>query len=374
MNKIEPRSNTAPMPVIERLIPFLLAVCMALLSGSLAHTRMVQIGQPSSFYQFFLDHLFSWSYWATLFFLIQKLALRWDIRESMARLTSIFRHMLFGLGAASVKVTASVTVSMLLFRESFADGKLFRQINAELFWKGPVELFTYGALLAIAYALIGRRELRTQEAAAIRLSGQLAQSQLESLQRQLHPHFLFNSLNAVSVLIKQGETAKANQMLELLSQLLRRVMTLRPEQEVPLAEELTYVDSYLAIEQIRFGDRLTIRRQLDPNTSDALVPAFALQGLVENAIRHGVSKAVGAGSISIRSSREAEQLRIELSNSGAADDTLVSGHGVGLVNLRSRLESLYGQHTSLQLEPQPDGSMVCLLLLPYRTTATLHEI
>lgn len=351
-------------PLVNRFLPFLLALLMALFSGGLAHARMLQIGQPSSFLQFFLDHLFSWSFWAAVFFLAGHLALRWDIRIQDGRTGRFIRHLVVAVVIVGVKVAASVTVSMLLFGESMANDRLLRQVNAELFWKGPLELFTYSALLAIVYALLNRRELARQQATAAKLETQLALSQLENLQRQLHPHFLFNSLNAISVLISQGDSARASRMLERLCLLLRRVMTLQPDQEVPLSEELTFVDAYLEIEQIRFGDRLQIRREFAPDTSTLLVPAFALQGLVENAVRHGIARTAGPGFISLYAACADGMLQIDIVNSGGDESTDGSGHGVGLANLRGRLATRYGATAQLSLQHESAGVVRCRLQLP----------
>ncbi len=184
---------------------------------------------------------------------------------------------------------------------------------------------------------------------------------------QMQPHFLFNSLNAISVIVRDRDTATALRMLEQLSDMLRRVMRADRPPEVTLAEELDFVRQYLAIEEIRFSDRLRPRYAIDPALLTALVPEFLLQPLVENALRHGLAKRVDATLLRIEARREGDELVLTVTDDGPGPDGRAAepGEGVGLGNTRERLQTLYGDRSRLQLTRTPEGGAVATVRIPY---------
>jgi len=183
---------------------------------------------------------------------------------------------------------------------------------------------------------------------------------------QLNPHFLFNSLHSISALMHQNVEA-ADRMIARLSELLRAALAGSDTQEVTLREELDFVRRFLEIEQIRFGERLSVKMEIAPNTLDALVPNLILQPLVENAIRHGIEPRARPGRIELKSERANGVLALAVSDNG---DGLVSGEqpveGVGLSNTRARLRTLYGDEHSLKLCPRQGGGMLVRLTIPVR--------
>ena len=197
---------------------------------------------------------------------------------------------------------------------------------------------------------------------ALELEGLLTRAELQNLKMQLHPHFLFNTLHTISVLMMRNVTA-ANRMLIRLSDLLRITLDNAGAQEVTLKQELDFLNGYLEIEQTRFHDRLTVNRDIDPATLDVMVPNLLLQPLVENAIRHGISTRADAGLIEIRSRREADRLVIEISDNGQGLPGNVK-KGVGLANTEARLEQLYGNSHSFALLPAPSGGLLVRIVIP----------
>src|SRR5256714_12065542 len=169
-------------------------------------------------------------------------------------------------------------------------------------------VFLYFAVLGCIYAFSYYREARERESQQARLAAQLAEARLSALRMQLNPHFLFNSLNAITVLVRDQNTQAASRMLELLSGVLRQVLQSEKRQKVTLDEELQFIEKYLAIEQVRFSDRLQVRWSVEPDIRDALVPEFILQPLVENAIRHGIAKHSEAGQIEITARQDNARL------------------------------------------------------------------
>lgn len=198
------------------------------------------------------------------------------------------------------------------------------------------------------------------------LGQDLAEAQLRALQAQLNPHFLFNALNSVMTLIPRDAPA-AQRMLVQLADLLRATLKAGEAQEVTLAQELEVTARYLEIEQVRFADRLTVRWDL-PNERTALVPAFALQPLVENALVHGVARRTGAGEVSVVAQREGSDLVLRVHDNGADTGAPLSraGAGAALANLRARLARLHGAAASLELSTPPEGGTDATLRLPYR--------
>jgi two-component system LytT family sensor kinase len=206
-----------------------------------------------------------------------------------------------------------------------------------------------------------RLELR-----AIELNAMVTRARLDALKMQLQPHFLFNTLNAIVVLVREGEQLQAEQALTQLSDLLRAVLDDREVQQVPLWRELEYLRLYLSIEQMRFSDRLEVSIEADPDLLEASVPQMVLQPVVENAVRHGTSGIVEKGRIDIRvfSQDDALHLVVKDNGMGFASHSTSKGAGVGLSNLRARLQQLYGDSAHLTIESSPTRGTTVTLVLP----------
>jgi two-component system LytT family sensor kinase len=202
---------------------------------------------------------------------------------------------------------------------------------------------TYLFLIGLAYALEYRGESEARALGASRLETRLVEAQLQSLQRQLHPHFLFNTLNTISGLIHSDVDA-ADVMIDRLGDLLRMTLHKSGIQEVTLKEELEVLQKYVEIEQTRFGSRLQVSMQIEPQTFDAYVPNLLLQPLVENAIRHGIAPNARPGWIAVHALRDGDRLVVEIRDSGDGlppERLMALNRGVGLDNTRARLEHLY---------------------------------
>jgi two-component system, LytTR family, sensor kinase len=204
-------------------------------------------------------------------------------------------------------------------------------------------LMTYLFLVGLAHALAYRRESEARALNAAQLETRLVEAQLQALQRQLHPHFLFNTLNTISGLI-HSDAAAADTMIDRLGDLLRMTLHSSITQEVPLKDELDVLQKYLEIEQTRFGNRLRVSMHIQPETLDAQVPNLLLQPLVENAIRHGIAPNARHGWIEIHADRSDADLTLQIRDSGDGlppERLMALNRGVGLENTRARLEHLY---------------------------------
>jgi sensor histidine kinase YesM len=243
-----------------------------------------------------------------------------------------------------------------------------------VFWSSSSQhLLYYALLLGIAHAVLYYRRYRERERAAERLAAGLTEARLQALKTQLQPHFLFNTLNAISALIPP-EARPARRMVAHLGDLLRITLEHEATQEVTLREELASLQPYLEIEQARLEERLALEMAIAPETLDARVPHMILQPLVENAIRHGIAARIAPGTVAISATRGADDrfLHLEVRDDGPGVDTASQARtrkGVGLTNIQSRLEQLYdGQHR-FALENHPEGGVVVKISVPFRRGA-----
>jgi signal transduction histidine kinase len=231
------------------------------------------------------------------------------------------------------------------------------------------EMITYWAIVGLSHALLYYRESRGRAIQAARLEVKLAEAQLTTLQQQLHPHFLFNTLHAISALMHRDVEA-ADRMLTRLSDLLRITLENLGQTEVSLQTELDFLSKYLQIEQTRFMDRLTVRFDVQPEALDTRVPSLLLQPLVENAIKHGVAKKPGVGHIDIAARRDGDKLLIEVRDDGVglSEDALTAlQKGIGVSTTRARLQHLFGADFRFEFHRLPEGLSV-VVAIPWRST------
>ncbi len=280
--------------------------------------------------------------------------------------------------AIAIHLVASVafSVSWMVLRAGIAHwqtrGDLFpvtfgaafsRALVATLFFNQLI----YWGVIVVQHAIdyywkFHERELHTAE-----LEIRLTEARLQALQMQLNPHFLFNTLNAIASLMHKDVEA-ADRMIVQLSELLRYALESTESQEVSLRQELDFLDRYLRIQQIRFGERLSIERQIAPESLDAFVPNLILQPLVENAIQHGIEPYARPGVITLRATRANGDLELQVQDNGAGlPKTTSSRQGVGLANTRARLQQLYGERQSLRMVDAEEGGMLVRITIPWRS-------
>jgi sensor histidine kinase YesM len=214
-----------------------------------------------------------------------------------------------------------------------------------------VNLPVYAGFVLAWHAASYYREARDREMRAVELEGQLHQSQLEALRSQLNPHFLFNALHSMAELV-HGNPKLAEQLIVRLGELLRQVLQSSNRQEVPLSEELEFIRGYVEIEQMRLGDRLHVNWDIDPSLGQVSVPSLVLQPLVENAIQHGIAAAGGPGTLTLRAIRSGEFLELEVRDNGPGlePEAAARSRGIGLANTRARLQRLYGERQSFEIQ------------------------
>jgi len=231
------------------------------------------------------------------------------------------------------------------------------------------DLLIYAGVVGICYALDYYRKYREREYLATRLEAQLAQAQLESLRMQLHPHFLFNTLNGIVGLVRDNKNQTAVNMLVGLSDLLRHTLEHSSKQEIELRHEISFIKLYLSIQQMRFSDRLRIQYDIHPGTTRAMVPNLILQPLTENALRHGIARSADSGMVGISSALENGHVRLTVYDDGAGlpDDWQMKGSaGIGLANTAARLQQLYDDDHQFDIRNRAAGGVEVVIVIPLR--------
>jgi len=323
-------------------------------------------GRPADSWRELAWHGGDWLIYGALTPVVFWLARLLPIRRGVLS-RNIALHSVASLALCAVWAGAGMGLRALLLPGN--DGASTARDTASWFFTTlPFGVAVYFAVLGVEHAAFYFLEVRARETQAARLSTQLAEARLGALQMQLHPHFLFNSLNAIGVLVRDQDTVAASRMIELLGDLLRQVLGAEPSPERSLAREIAFIQQYLAIEQVRFSDRLRPTIDVDPTLTDAAVPTFVLQPLVENALRHGIAKRTGAGVLRISARPAGDDLVLSVHDDGPGVESEIPGvrRGLGLDNTRARLSTLYGDRASLVLAPDSGGGTVAIVRFPYR--------
>jgi two-component system, LytTR family, sensor kinase len=308
-----------------------------------------------------------WYAWAALVPGIFWLAQRYPFERTTWRRAAVVHAagvVVFVLAHAVMTVSARLTLAAALgmpMRQSWSS-----QLQELFFLNFDWEMMTYWTVVGLSHALDYYSKAQERAVAAAQLETRLAEAQLQALQRQLHPHFLFNTLHTISALMHR-DTEEADAMLARLSDLLRLTLDRLGVQEVPLKEEIEFLEKYLEIERTRFGERLAVDMQVEPETLDVCVPNLILQPLVENAIRHGIAPRVGGGRLQIVARRTGDRLWMMVRDNGpglseANLDAL--NRGVGLSNTRSRLLHLYPDAHRFEFHEPSDGGLAVTIEIP----------
>ncbi|HEX8294322.1 MAG TPA: histidine kinase [Pyrinomonadaceae bacterium] len=341
------------------------------LAGS-QYVTYLYVGRPLPFGSLLYWNLSSMSVWAALNPLVVALARRFP-PERPYRLRNLLFHVPAGFAVLALYTTLYVPLHWLYgVRIGDEAGRLatlgeLYEFNFTYDLTRKVLLY-WGTLTAVV-ALDLYRKYHGERLRAAELQTRLAQAQLQSLKMQLQPHFLFNTLNAIAVLIYRAPEA-AEQMVTQLSEMLRISLDRVGVQEVTLRQELEFLGKYLEIERTRFQERLRVEVRVEPEALAACVPNMILQPIVENAVRHGIAPRSGGGRIEISARREDGLLRLAVSDDGrGADETveaLAAKGGLGLANTRERLTGLYGDRHSFALRSSAGLGMTVTITIPYR--------
>jgi signal transduction histidine kinase len=309
-----------------------------------------------------------WGFWAALFPLIVLIARRLPVtRRTVARMVPV--QVVIGLGMALAHYTVTLWFMGVIGHATWnTSGHTFLpHYLTGLRMQFPSHLVGYVIVLGVALGLEYYRKYRERELTASQLAAQLSQAQLQALRMQLNPHFLFNAMNSIAMLVRRNDNARAVRMLAGLGDLLRYVLEDARAEEVSLGEELQFIERYLEIERVRFQDRLRVTTDVAEETLAALVPNLLLQPLVENALRHGIARKVNRGTIEIAARRLGDRLILQVRDDGPGVSETARLDGVGIANTRRRLEQAYGSEHSFELRSGPQGGASATVSLPFHT-------
>jgi signal transduction histidine kinase len=265
-------------------------------------------------------------------------------------------HLMVGVGCGLLQTALYVALMWTLGAE--APGRMLVQ---KLSGNFQINLLIYAIIVALVVGARAYRALRDREVAGARMEARLAEAESAALRAQLQPHFLFNTLNAISALV-EDEPRRARRLIAKLGDLLRLSIEEHRAAESLFGDELGFTEAYLAIEQARLGSRLRVVRDVAPDALSCLVPTLLLQPLVENAIRHGIAPLVEGGTVTIAAKVVGERLHVTVADNGKGARTIVER--VGLGNARRRLQQLYGDRHSLDIETAPRAGFRVLMVTP----------
>jgi len=350
--------------------------------------RFAMRGQPVDWFGALWIEVLYWVPWLALTPALLFTARQWPL-GSGAPVSNIWRHLAAMIVVSLVQVVAAdalqytagvahgvFTAPDRTQRALAASAQSFPALAITAWWK-------YWVFMGLYYAFDYHRRFREREVAAAQLEAQLATAQLQALRAQLHPHFLFNALHSAAMLTMIDPDG-AHRVLVQLSALLRTTLDRSSSLDVPLAEELDFVDRYLAIERVRFQDRLQVDIVAEDDALAASVPNLILQPLVENAVRHGIARRTAARQLTLRAFRRDATLVLEVEDDGPGlpRDWTLSPHesGLGLTNVRDRLERMYGPDGRLELgtpvgdDGGPRPGVVARISIPFRQAVSRHAV
>jgi two-component system LytT family sensor kinase len=338
---------------------------------SFAYSWRLAIDKPMPWLWIAPMYFVAYAFWGPLFTPVASwLANRFPL-ERRKWVRSILVHVLAAPCVSLVHAVITTGLNPWVWPDMTSPQTYSHAFERSFFMSVSDDIFIYWTVVFVVQGWIYYRRFRDRELRTSVLETQLARAQLQALKVQLHPHFLFNTLNSVSELMHQ-DVRVAERVITRLSDLLRMTLENIGTQEVTLRDEFEFVKGYLEIEQMRFQDRLKVTYEVAPETLDARVPNLLLQPIVENAIRHGISKSSQAGMIWIKTLKVDERLILTIKDNGPGLKT--NGHspaanfGIGLSTTRARLEGTYARNHSLTLNNLPEGGLEVRIDVPYHST------
>lgn len=346
------------------------ASVLGLTAAAISYASRILSGHPYSVGFALLYTLPDWYFWALVAPPVVALARRFPIQGPRWPGHGAL-HVLAGSVIAIAEV-AFFTRFELLFvpLEGFPTYLTYYAYTLGLWFH--YQFIVYWVIVLASFSFDYYRRFRERETRAAQLETEVVRAQLQALRSQIQPHFLFNTLNTIAMLIRERKIGAATDTVARLGDILRRTLDGSAAQEVPLGEELALIRDYLAIEQERYGERLRARFEISPEATSALVPSMILQPIVENAVRHGISPRTEAGRIEVEASVAGGRLRLRVLDDGPGFGTTTGNGGlhVGLATTRRRLEHLYGGDQRLTLGNAPGGGAAVTVDLPLRVQSS----
>jgi two-component system LytT family sensor kinase len=316
-------------------------------------------GMHHAWVKLFIALLLSWLPWALATPLVMRLG-RQSPPIQLRPFANWLRHLAAWaiISLCSATWTAGLEELLNPWAYSSTGGLFVRIWSGEFYGRILSSLLVYASIVVVSYVLESHERLARQQTETARLAELLSRAQLNALRRQIEPHFLFNTLNAIAGLVREQRNDAAVSMIAGLSDFLRRILEDSNRQETSLGEEMEFLQKYLDIQKVRFGDRLQLTLDVPIELFSAQVPSLILQPMVENAVKHGIAKRAQGGAIRIAAFRSNGMLTLSVYNQGPSlpPDWQMARSGIGISNVRTRLQSMYGDAFQLSLcNQEPDG-------------------
>jgi hypothetical protein len=369
---LTPRKVRGELLTSARLVPLAIAALLAVATALECHA-LSKSNNPASLFSWSLSLAYGcvlWIWWAMIVAVLWRAGNRWPTAFSVS-LKTVGAQILIACGIVSLHLGLLqigtrwiARVGPPFAREEYGWMNFFCLPHIGL------ELLIYGLIWFACAALHTQLAARRDAMRSLELERQLSSAHLRALQMQLEPHFLFNTLNAVTTLMELNRREEALETLGHLNAILKTVLKRNTPSKIPLAQELEIVESYLAIERVRFADRLRVDMNLDPNVLDGMVPCFLLQPIVENAIRHGIARCESEGCIETSAKRIGARMQLQVRDNGpGVNGGTNSGFGVGLLNTKERLSHFYQDDYELRTSQPESGGFEVSITIPFEKTA-----
>ena len=347
-------------------IPAVLAIAAALsvMTANECHHNLALNHITAPYFPSLLFGITTWFWWAGF-----ALGLWWWAQRKPSLLTFSWYRILCHSGVASLFAIAHLELLQHVVWMAGAHwpswGRLYSSLYLRTSERFGTDLIIYGCMYCSSGFLYSQWQTQQTVIQKLEVESQLTQAQLKALQMQMEPHFLFNTLNAITSLVVQGRNAEAVKTMNHLNTILRKTLQRKAPEKVPFPEELRVVESYLAIQQVRFAGRLEVKIDATDEAMDGLVPCFLLQPLVENAIQHGIAPKRQGGSIETYVKRVGDKLWMQVKDDGCGSNSATKGHGIGMQNIQERLAYFYpGGYEFYALSPATGGYEVTIQI-PY---------
>jgi two-component system LytT family sensor kinase len=340
-------------------------LCVGIVQATQTNFSMRYVGMHHAWTRLFFGQVVSWLPWV----LATPLAVRLGHRCSLSRVSGWLAHLATIAVIAIVSAGWDSTLEALLkpYAPDEWPGPFFETWRYKSYGSYFASLVIYAAILTVSYVIDSRQKLLRQEAETARLNEQLSQAQLNALRRQIEPHFIFNALNCIAGMVREQRNDGAVTMIVALSDVLRRLTRESTESQVPLQREVEFLKKYFEIQKLRFADRLNVVVEVPDELMGAQVPSLILQPLVENAVKHGISQRAQGGTVQVDAACTDGQLSLRVYNDGPPlCENWAGGDGVGLSNLRSRLNLLFGADARLSVASFGIAGVEALVTLPLR--------
>lgn len=361
---IRQRDNTKSLHLRGTIVAFAASVIMVLVMTGVCHSYVSATHPGSPTLPFMLFATVFWVWWGLVAVGLWWLAQQWNAILTCSIRNSVF-HLVIGCMLATVHLELLGATTQFAGRHWPNDWAPENYFNIARF---GFELLLYGFVVGFSGLLQVQSQAHRDAVRSLELEKQLSQAQLKALQMQMEPHFLFNTLNAVTTLVELNRNEQARETLAHLNTILRKTLQRDTPKKIPFSQELEIVESYLAIQQVRFADRLHVRIDTTPEALEGMVPCFLLQPIIENAVRHGIAQLEENGLLETSVLRVGDKLRLCVRDNGPGTKSVATtknGYGIGIRNTQERLSHFYpGDFDFRVAEPEAGGYEVTILI-PY---------